>query len=323
MLRLHSEQLWSEIARLAQKTKKKLAAVAYISDDEIIKFGERDLLVVDASDEAIKSGRTNARVIKDAFYRNAKIYSNQFLHAKIMLFDSIAVIGSGNISFTSRNTLHEAAVFSDRPELVASVIDFIEQLAKLSQAVDQSFIERICEISVERPYFTSVFDDGKRPNQPKIKLRNPRTWILAGKEIDYPGNDDVIQQVKDEVASEEPDTSTEVDWFWWRGSSLFCREAQRGDLIVWIYPAQSVVGVRVYKHATIRKVFQENDQHAKTYHCAWPTDCEKTALTWKQFERLSQRAGITFRLHRGICRELNTQQSSALFELWDAGRKAV
>lgn len=104
MLRLHSDQLWSAIARLARKAKKKLAAVAYISDDEVIKFGEGDLLVADASDEAIKSGRTNAKVIKDAFYRNAKIYSNQFLHAKVMLLDGIAVIGSGNISFTSRNT---------------------------------------------------------------------------------------------------------------------------------------------------------------------------------------------------------------------------
>ena len=64
MQSIHTDSLWTEIERLATASRYRVAAVAYVTDDEIVQFGEGDLLVVDASDNAIKTGQTDRRVLK-------------------------------------------------------------------------------------------------------------------------------------------------------------------------------------------------------------------------------------------------------------------
>lgn len=53
---LYAKDLWDEIERLS-KYGGKLAAVAYVSSDSAVQFGAGDLLVVDASDNAIGVGK--------------------------------------------------------------------------------------------------------------------------------------------------------------------------------------------------------------------------------------------------------------------------
>jgi hypothetical protein len=69
----------------------KTAVVAYVSSDAIVPFGAGDTLVTDATDEAIGSGQTRARVLRDALARGAEIYSCPNLHAKVILLPQCGV----------------------------------------------------------------------------------------------------------------------------------------------------------------------------------------------------------------------------------------
>jgi hypothetical protein len=75
MNELLCDSLWSTIKRLAKRATTKRAAVAYITSDEFVKFADGDVLITDASEPAIASGQTNAKVLARAFKRGAELYS--------------------------------------------------------------------------------------------------------------------------------------------------------------------------------------------------------------------------------------------------------
>lgn len=50
-----SSSLWPRLRKIAKKARRKQAAVAYVTDDRFIKFGDGDVLVTDASHAAIKA----------------------------------------------------------------------------------------------------------------------------------------------------------------------------------------------------------------------------------------------------------------------------
>ena len=128
MQRLISLNVWSEIKSVSDQSRSKTAAIAYVTTDEIVRFGAGDVLVTDASDNAIACGETSALVLEAAIARGAEIYSCQGLHAKVIAFDSVVVIGSANLSSRSERDLVEAAWVSDDPTVVAEARSFILRL---------------------------------------------------------------------------------------------------------------------------------------------------------------------------------------------------
>jgi PLD-like domain len=149
MIRLTSN-LWASIESHAKNARRKVAAVAYVSNDSRVKFRRGDTLIVDASDQQIKSGATSARVLRDAVARGARVYSLPKLHAKLMVFDNIVIIGSANISESSATALKEIGIISDSPQLTKDGLSIIDNLKRnwKSCRVDKPFIKRISEIEV-------------------------------------------------------------------------------------------------------------------------------------------------------------------------------
>jgi hypothetical protein len=84
---LHSDTLWKTITALARKAGVKRAAVAYVSSDDLVQFGDGDLLVTVASDAAVAAGQTDAEVLARAKERGADLYSLAGLHTKVLLLD--------------------------------------------------------------------------------------------------------------------------------------------------------------------------------------------------------------------------------------------
>jgi len=177
MDKLVSGELWKEIKRLAKKSKRRMAAVAYVTNDELVTFKEGDLLIVDASNQSIKSGQTSAPLLHKAFEHGAAIYSCPGLHAKVMLLDNVAVIGSANISRSSQQFLIEAAYITDHPSAVAMTRALIQQLQDISTSVDASFIKRINSIEVNRSAFRGFH--GAKKQGVSVKVKTPRTWIVS------------------------------------------------------------------------------------------------------------------------------------------------
>src|SRR3989337_4427162 len=97
--------VWTTILELSSSCDMKKAAVSYVSSDAILKFGQGDTLVVDASDDAIQAGQTSGSVLQRALTRGARVVSIPRLHAKVMVFGATAVVGSANISVRSTREL--------------------------------------------------------------------------------------------------------------------------------------------------------------------------------------------------------------------------
>ncbi|CAG0967546.1 hypothetical protein GPROT1_01304 [Gammaproteobacteria bacterium] len=315
MLRLVGNSLWDEMAVLAAQEVTKLAAVAYVSDDSIIRFRKGDTLVVDASDKTIALGQTSAKLLKEALKRQARLVSIPGLHAKILIFGTTAVVGSSNISKSSRQDLFESAVITNRPEVVAKAVQIIEELAKQGDVINEKFVSRILKIKVKRSSGVKYHAKGA------VSDEQPKAWIIVGdNDAEYPGDKEIIEKINQTVAKDNSGANVETDWIWWPDRSTFVRDAKAGDILVYLetpkHSDTSPRHIQAYKHATIQRVFQEKGQKAKTFHCTWHADSEATSLNWSEFKSLARRAELKREVGRYTCRKLSEKESSALFELW-------
>lgn len=244
MNELLSSDLWSRIRQLAKRAKKKSAAIAYVTDDRYVKFGNGDVLVTDASDAAIKSGQTSAAVLKAALKRNAEIASIAGLHAKLYVFDRIAVVGSANLSKESERRT-EAALFTDQPTAVSSARVLIERLRAEGEPVDEAFISRISKLPVTKRKGVA----GGRRKRPKDPT--PRSWLVGLRPVQEKEEEQpLIEEGLEEAEMQVSDEDSSVSWIRFRGNSSFRREAKEGDVVVCIW-TQDWKGkpTAVYRHA--------------------------------------------------------------------------
>ena len=294
------------------------AAIAYVSDSPPIIFGKGDLLVVDASDSSIKSGRTSARALAAFHKAGAELFSHPHLHAKLMLLDDWAVVGSANASRHSEIVYIEAAVITDRPDIAGQVERLISELAKRSALINQRFLERILRLPVAKAPFVPP-RRGRRQLAPF--LSSPRTWLVSlWEEASYPGDEAQIEAIAQEEQKKIGRKAGEVDWFFWSGRIGFPAKAKEGDIIVECLRPRAKINstrsVRVFRHARLLRIFREPGVKTTTFHCLWPPDWERTAMSWAEFARLATSAGIKRELTYRSTVQLSAQQSAALFELW-------
>jgi hypothetical protein len=164
---LVSLNVWSRVKAISDRSQTRTAAIAYVTTDSMIQFGAGDVLVADASDNAVACGETSATILKAAIDRGAEIYSCEGLHAKLIVFDGIVVLGSANLSERSERDLVEAAWITDDPTLVDEARSFVKRLAAQSQRIDGGLLRRILSIKVAR-------------RLPRLSKRDPRLSLQEG-----------------------------------------------------------------------------------------------------------------------------------------------
>jgi hypothetical protein len=306
MIAVKSDDLWNELEKFADHSTGIKAAVAYVSDDSSIRFGRGDVLVVDASDDTIASGGTSAKVLSRAFDAGASLFAHDGLHAKVVVCDGRAYIGSANVTKNSKKLL-EIGVISDHPSILSGATQFVEKLVEISETIDIDFIERIKKIEVKKG----------RPRgnaSKKITIDVPRTWLISVRnDAKYPGD---VGQVARDSGRIETKSREEANWFYLTRDSRCYDQAKVGDSVVVIYRADSASTEPdfVCRHSTIQKVTL--DHGIKSYHYAWSKNDD---ITWREFADIAVRAGVSG-LGKGLntMRELSERKSSALFELWRA-----
>lgn len=235
MLRVVSDGLWDDIKKLGGKNKPRFAAIAYVTSDAHVKFARGDVLVCDASDEAIKSRQTSVPVLRAACARGAKVYSSPGLHAKVLLLGRVAVIGSANMSATSVSDLSEAAVITDDARAVAGVRVLVDQLAKGGDLVDPEFLARITKIELKPARRGS-----KRRRA--VKVRGPRAWLISVVPLDddkHEDENDVVESERGKAAAGTEFSDSDAGYVRWVGNSRFRKEAKAGDLVMTIWKPHS------------------------------------------------------------------------------------
>jgi len=271
MLRIVSAGLWQEIGKLARQNRRRLGAVAYVTLDKFVKFGKRDTLVCDASDQAIKSGQTSVAVLRSAFRRKACLYSSPGLHAKVLIVGRTVVIGSANLSDASFRQLDEAALITDDSRALATGRLLIDALARQADRIDEDFLRRASKLEVRPPRRGSGH---RRP----IRLAGPRAWLVSVvplAEGEYSDEDELVEAERPTAERSTKYSNSSSGYVRFGDNSLFRKEAKKGDLViaVWISTQKS-------NRAT---VFAPEPAHfAKTREASPTSSLRSTSIGRKQ-----------------------------------------
>jgi hypothetical protein len=310
MRRFVSENLWPALSSLARNAVKR-AAIAYVSSDQHVKFGDGDTLICDASPAAIGSGQTSATVLARAIDRGAEVYCVPGLHAKVMLLNGTAIIGSANAS-SSSTRLIEAAWITDEPKAAAMAQSFIRQLATPSARLNRAKVTRLLKIPVVR----RGFPQARPPKSVVTKLRKLRTWIVGVREL---ARDPPEQTLADARADRLTDTLSNrrnaVEWLRWTGVSRFRKEAKRDDLIIQLWrPNGGKLPSLVYRPMSIHD--RVEFESATYFFYELSPNARRTAIAWRKFLTLAKRAGITRPIAAGSQFEITEEQADALSAIW-------
>lgn len=146
MNRILTKDVWTVAKKLAQGTAARQLAIAYITKNHIgMRAG--DTLVCDASDLMIRTGQTDAKLLKRLHDDGVAVHSVPGLHSKVMLLGTHAILGSANMSGSGSI---EASVVTDRTQVRSGVASFIAQLARPTAELDGPELDRLCRIKVVR-----------------------------------------------------------------------------------------------------------------------------------------------------------------------------
>lgn len=309
MKQLMSDELWPTIERLACYATTRRGAVAFVTADDIVEFGEGDVLVTDASRPAIASGLTSARLLHRAFRRGAELYSLPGLHAKVMVLDDIAVVGSANISNSSRKHLIEAAWVTDDVTARGAALSMIAQLARKSEVIDHAFITRILAIDVDAPRRRAL----RRATPGTFKTPRPRTWIATVHELATVPEADrgAIEAGTAEVSQSLPAVGYEPSWIRSTSNTLFRRQAAVGDAVIQIFYPIGRVRPTVYRPAIIRA--RRTNRRCSLVFLEEPT---AGTLAMAAFQRLLGAAGLRRAIGATPTCQLRDDIAEKLVGLW-------
>lgn len=283
-------------------------AVAYLSNPAL-RFSEGDVLIVDASDEAIKGGQTSAAALRAAFGSGADVYSWPGLHAKVYVLGAEVFVGSANASQNSKG-LMEAVVRTNDLGVVAQAIAFVDALARKADKVDEAFLVRIEAIRVAPRL-------GGASSKP-LDVRTQRTWLVG---VAW---EDLTDESESHVAdSEDLQKSLEDDeaagWFTFdMRRSRFFRDAAPGDTVVVIerpsVNSETAKDVEVFPPAVMVKLGDASD--GRVVHTVSRADDQERSLTWKQFLKLIADAGWSATPTLQGTREIPPKVAARLQRLW-------
>jgi hypothetical protein len=313
MLEVVSDDLWMRIEALAKKAPYRYGAIAYVTNDTHITFGDGDVLVVDASDDAVSSGQTSAKVLQAAYTRGAELYSVDGLHSKVLALGRVAVVGSGNMSSSSANQLVEAAIITDSPSAVAGVLAFIDELKKQSDTIDEKFLARIGTIPVKKI--------ARRGTKKKISIPKHRTWLIGVvslEEDQYPEEDELAEEGLEKAQEQAQEQGSIVSWIRFTDKSLFKREAKPGDSVIRLWRS-SLTSTRVGVHfpSPILRRQDETPGRTRFYVENFEND-DEFVLSWTRFKALWAKVTDDDLPKKNSIRGINESIVERLIALWDS-----
>jgi len=279
-----STGLWVKIRAKAAKARRRQAAIAYVTAD-LVGFKKGDVLVVDASPAVIKFGETDAKLLRRLARRGVEIYHCAHLHAKVLLIDDVAMIGSGNMSASSRDRLVEAAVMTDVPTAVSGVAAFIEQIRAQSRCLTRQDLARLSQIKVERRGFVP----GRAPaavKRPKLSIaENSTTWLVGVNESGVSLTESEQEEV-DRIEKSLKKKYGRAAWICWPKSAPFLKRGRPGHQLIQICrPADKAPPKHVLRAAPVRNILR---LEKKCFVFVTDPVGRGAKLSWKKFLALNR-----------------------------------
>jgi hypothetical protein len=300
--------IWRQVSARAKVARRRLVAVAYVSTDRNLKLKRNDVLICDASDRAIKTGETSARLLQALSLKGVEVRSRRDLHAKVAVFGRYALVGSCNLSRASSEDLTALALLTARKQIVAQATAFIHALRKSSEEIDPDFLRRILEIKV-RP---ARRHESKRKG--RMKRFGNKVWLVSVRELaedDFPKEQAFVEKAEEKANDLVADKDTTISWIRLIGKARFRSAARPGDIVVQIW--KSFSGKQISVLAPYPIVFRQDVSHWTRFYLAESEDCQK--ISWERFGKEAVKHGLT-RISKNSIRELNPRELLIIEDLW-------
>ena len=143
--KLITDNPWRAITAAAKHSAGRVA-VAYFGKGaaRLLPMKAGSVLVVDASERAVKSGQTCPPDLLTLIKKGVNVFSVENLHAKVFSFRGVAFVGSTNVSGTSAHTLLEAVLRTAEKGTVGDIREFVNEIAK--EPVSAEHAKRLARI---------------------------------------------------------------------------------------------------------------------------------------------------------------------------------
>ncbi len=300
--------IWKQVAHRAKAAKRRLAAVAYVTSGGHIGFKRNDVLICDASDRAIKTGGTSARLLQTLARKGVEIRSRPSLHAKVAVLGQHALVGSCNLSIASAEDLTELALFTDRKQVVAQATAFIYALRESSEEIDDDFLRRILKLKVR-----SARQRGPKRTGKATRFGD-KVWLVSVRQLpddSFPKEQPFVEKAEKKANELVADKDSAVSWIRWTGKGRFRSVAHPGDIVIQIW--KSLSGKRTTVFAPCPIIFRQDVAHWTRFYMAESEDYQ--SLSWERFKEESKKHGLS-RISKESVRELNPREVLVIEGLW-------
>lgn len=227
-------RVWSHLGEARRQARQRAwIAVAYFGKGAArllpIKSGSR--LVVDASDNAVKSGQTHPADLQTLQKKGVRIFNHPRLHGKVYVFGGVAAIGSANASRNSTDILVEAMVMTTERRLVEDAKAFVESIAKNEIGPEELVRLQKKYRPPKRPFAGARSGRRRRPAAAEASIPSIRVVHLVTGQ-NWTDKDWAEQEAGEAIARRrrKPGRSWKTDDFRWVGAQSF----RRGDKIMMI-----------------------------------------------------------------------------------------
>lgn len=312
MPQLLLSDLWPTVRKLSKGASHVQAAIAYVSSAENLHLHAGDMLITDASDNAIKTGQTSAPVLQEYFSRGVAVYHCVGLHAKLLVADGKVIVGSGNASGSSANRLVEAAILTTDPTLVSQAQSFVFQLAQQSVALDEKSLASLAEIKVERRAFGT---GGLR--RKKIVATGNTTWIAMisdATERTFAGESVRVAAAERVIGKLVPRADPIPIKFW--GNLGIKKRVENGDVVCVGWGRRR--GETPYRIDPPSAVLYCQKAERSTILYYDPDLCPLVPVKWREFQRLLKAAGVP-PIRASSVRSVTREQGAELQRIWPRG----
>lgn len=287
MKTLLSDDLWVELSRKSAGHKRIRAAISYVTARHL-DFREGDLLICDASDDAIKGGLTSASTLRAFFDQGAELYSFDGLHSKVAVIDDYALIGSANLSENAGVGTCEASLLTDDSQIAGLIQGFIENVKNECVPVTEEFLQRIEALPVVRAFGIN------RRSKKKIDIGESRVWLIATRQLSE--RITIAEESFELQGLKEAEKQIERDGYGirsvrWSGKSRFRLEAKPGDLVIEAFTEKRGTRkyIQVFQVAPILHR-QDNDKWTRFY---LETPPDETYYLWKDVKADFTNLGVS------------------------------
>jgi hypothetical protein len=307
--RVLTSEIWREVERRARKAESRKAAVAYVTKD-LIGLRAGDVLITDASTRAIRSGQTDAPLLKKLHENGVTIYSHEGLHSKVILLGRYAVVGSANMSGSG---MTEASVLTDNPTVTSGIASFIAQLSRPRNKLTKNRIDDLAKIKVIR---SKWHNPRGRSKVKKVRRLGNTTWIIGVNNLvrDPPRKeqqyiDRATRNLNDRFGTENED----YGWIRWGKRSRFSKECREGDTLIEICNQKGSGRRSVIRRLPVLR--KRNEPNYIRFYIGDPQR-DSDQITWSRFQRILKKAEYPKQVRPYSVQPLGSEMAETIDRKW-------